>query len=155
MTRAFGLALFATCLLGVVASVAIDSAANKDVRQRETVTWDTPKVPANYVNARGQLLGALNSGYLFPKATTSGAATMTESSDLTGAESGDFPTILSITRVDGKNLAHIRHLDKTIATVIAGDEPVDGWVVTRISSDAVEAVRNGQSHEFVLFEPDA
>ena len=106
--------------------------------QTDSDTWREPTQPIDYSNSSDRFLNALSTGRLFPN-------TVRRIDQQPGEQVADdtgptiFPTLISISRLDGKFKALVAFEDGQRATVEKGDLLVDEWTVGDLTNEALVA----------------
>jgi len=154
MTRIFWALFCVSGLTGALISMSLNDSEGGGSGPAQAASWEAPDLPTDYTNAAGQFLSVFRGGKLFQSDQSRDEAPDTARGEPGELTRSSFPTVLSISTTDGTLRAHLKHSDGTISSVAAGDQTIEGWAVTRISSNAVMAEYDGESHLFVLFEPD-
>lgn len=123
-----------------------NSAETRD--RAESDQWRPPVAPVDYSNSVDRFRSDLLRSGLFP--VEPDADISAETANPVESEQGpDFPTILSVARIDGEYAAQVRLQDRSITSVRAGDVLPGDWVVNDVTFDQVVALRDG---ELVTFD---
>ncbi|MEM7491942.1 MAG: hypothetical protein AAF296_01085 [Pseudomonadota bacterium] len=147
----------ALLVLGILIAVVFNPTANRGSGAMQADLWDNPILPTDYSNASSQLSMTFRSGALFPRppAAESEPAARTATPQQVEEQTVEFPRVVSISKVDGEFKASLQHQGNDIISYASGEEPVEGWTILSISSDALTVLFEGREQTIPLFEIDS
>ena len=155
MTNKFLGLIGALLVLGILVAVVFNPAANRGADARQADLWDNPVLPTNYSNASSQLSMTFKSGALFPRPPTAEPEPTATPQQVEEEQTVEFPRVVSISKVDGEFKASLQHQGNDIISYSSGEEPVEGWTILSISSDALTVLFEGREQTIPLFEIDS
>lgn len=137
-------------VLGVAGSLLLENGQTSDAGPASGVdSWRQPAQPINYSNSTDRFLNALSTGRLFPN--TMRRVEQTDEQELQDRGPTIFPTLISISRLDGNFKAFVEYENGDRGTVEKGDPLVDDWTVADMSKEALVAQLNGDLVRIPLF----
>ena len=153
MNLRLGFLILIMLALGIAASLVFGNQSAVDVNAESGVdTWQAPTQPINYSNSGDRFLNALSSGRLFPNIARRIEQTEEEFAEETGPTI--FPTLISISRLDGTFKAFVQYENGEMATLQKGDPLVGDWTVAEMSNDALVAQLESDMVRIPLFLSD-
>lgn len=137
-------------VLGVAGSLLLENGQTSDAGPATGVdSWRQPTQPINYSNSTDRFLNALSTGRLFPN--TMRRVEQSDEQELQDRGPTIFPTLISISRLDGNFKAFVEYENGDRGTVEKGDPLVDDWTVADMSKEALVAQLNGDLVRIPLF----
>ena len=138
MNVRFILFLCGSIAAGILASGIIQpSGGTLNTANNQVDNWRTPHSPVNYSQSKERFLNSLSSGQIFPNLIRRFEDTIDEESIQT--ERTVFPTIVSISKVDGEFQAFVEYETGDRKTLAEGDNITEFWTVINLSQDALIA----------------